>query len=142
MSNEQPILKNVQLNLIRRDGGTQMRVEVDQKAVEEYAEQMKAGAKFPPLTLFDDSKNKWLADGFHRIAAWELAEMGMTIPCEIYAGEREDAIVYGIKAEHILKTRAATALYAYAERIIGRQVFVFPNISEFGCRAVSQRYGC
>ena len=32
----------------------------------EYADAMKAGAVFPPLTVFHDGKVYWLADGFHR----------------------------------------------------------------------------
>ena len=55
---------------IRQDGGTQPRAEIWQDVVDDYAEQMTAGATFPPIVVFYDGTHYWLADGFHRLAAW------------------------------------------------------------------------
>jgi uncharacterized ParB-like nuclease family protein len=60
---------NLSRRLIRTDGGTQPRSFVDYDAVDDYAEAMGTGAKFPPITVFYDGTDYWLADGFHRIAA-------------------------------------------------------------------------
>lgn len=49
--------------------GTQSRVSVDTKTVDEYAEALQSGATLPPVTVFSDGTNYWLADGFHRLAA-------------------------------------------------------------------------
>ena len=57
------------MGFIRRDGGTQPRKILDQAAVEAYAEAMKKGAVFPPVTVFYDGEEYWLADGFHRMSA-------------------------------------------------------------------------
>lgn len=54
------------LDLIRIDGGTQSRVELNQETVAEYCEAYKAGANMPPVIVFYDGTDRWLADGFHR----------------------------------------------------------------------------
>jgi hypothetical protein len=54
---------------IRLDGGTQPRAVLDFEAIEDYAEAMGAGMKFPPVVVFYDGENYWLADGFHRVKA-------------------------------------------------------------------------
>jgi uncharacterized ParB-like nuclease family protein len=55
---------------IRDDRDLQMRVEgIFPATVEEYANEMKAGATFPPITVFEDRDGFWLGNGFHRLAA-------------------------------------------------------------------------
>ena len=44
----------VQLNKIRIDGDTQARIEINYGVVTEYAEKMRDGVQFPPVTLFFD----------------------------------------------------------------------------------------
>lgn len=69
----------IDLARLRRDGGTQPRVELDEETVREYVERMKPGQRgvvldaegleFAPLAVFDDGEHLWLADGFHRVEA-------------------------------------------------------------------------
>ena len=56
---------------IRTDLDTQIRVDWNEEAVNEYAASMERGAEFPPLLVFFDEPNNRiiLADGFHRLAA-------------------------------------------------------------------------
>jgi len=54
---------------IRIDGGTQPRAALLIDVMEDYAEQMRNGVEFPPITVFFDGKEYWLADGFHRLGA-------------------------------------------------------------------------
>ena len=54
---------------IIKDGGAQMRVEMSESIIEEYAEAMLAGDVFPPIIVFSDGTDHWLADGFHRARA-------------------------------------------------------------------------
>ena len=54
---------------IRMDGGTQPLAELQKEVMEDYAELMRAGVKFPPIVVFHDGDNYWLADGFHRMGA-------------------------------------------------------------------------
>ena len=75
----------VQLDLavIRRDGGTQPRATMDPATITAYAEALADGATFPPVTVFHDGTDYWLADGFHR--AEVFAQAGKT---KIEADER------------------------------------------------------
>lgn len=82
---------------IRMDGGTQPRAVLDFDAVEDYAEAMGAGAKFPPVAVFYDGSEYWLADGFHRVKAAYAAGFD-TIECELHQGTLEDAQWYSFSA--------------------------------------------
>jgi hypothetical protein len=62
-------MRVIELSTIRIDGGTQPREEIDQKAVDEYAESYAALVKLPPVVVYFDGANAWLADGFHRYHA-------------------------------------------------------------------------
>ena len=70
---------NIPIKSIRRDGGTQPRVAINQTTVEEYASDMKEGASFPPVLLFFDSTDYWLADGYHRVDRMESGVSGLTL---------------------------------------------------------------
>ena len=52
-----------------KDAGAQMRVEMRPETVNDYAADMLDGAILPPVILFDDGIDLWLADGFHRVEA-------------------------------------------------------------------------
>lgn len=113
----------IQVARIRTDGGTQMRAEIDEAVVREYAALMKEKHVFPPIDVYHDGKNYWLADGFHRLLAWELYHQLQKKPvekiaCHIHSGDRRDAILHaaGANARHGLrrtnadKRRAVQAL--------------------------------
>ena len=87
----------ISLASIRLDGGTQMRAELRQDRIIDYAEHLKDGATFPPVVVFDDGESQWLADGFHRHAAFKLAEME-ELPAIVHAGTKLDAIRLALKA--------------------------------------------
>jgi hypothetical protein len=76
---------------IRLDGGTQPRVKIDQAVCKDYGEQMKAGDAFPPIDIFFDGKDYWLADGFHRLQAYVMAVPGEAIECNVFKGTLQDA---------------------------------------------------
>lgn len=128
------------ISQIRTDGGTQSRAELNNAVIEEYAEAMRAGITFPPLTVFYDGAEYWLADGFHRIAAAGGAELDR-VAVEIRQGTREDAQwhSYGANQEHGLrrsnadKQRAAQAALkhpnsgALSDREISRHIGVSPS---------------
>ncbi len=59
----------IKISLIRLDGGTQPREEIDPDVIAEYRERMEEGDEFPPIILFYDGSVHWLADGFHRVYA-------------------------------------------------------------------------
>lgn len=91
---------SVSISKIRRDGGTQSRAALNEQTVAEYAEAMSdPDTVFPPVTVYFDGKDYWLADGFHRVAAWE--RLGRTdIPAEIKQGDRRRAILHSVAANN------------------------------------------
>lgn len=94
----------IELKKIRRDGGTQSRADIDKDIVAEYAERMREGVQFPPVTLFYDGKAYWLADGFHRVSAAAAAEL-TAIAADVRQGTQRDAILHsvGVNANHGLR---------------------------------------
>ena len=122
------------LDKIRIDGGTQPRAKLDQAMIDSYAEDMQRGDKFPPVIVFYDGTNYWLADGFHRFYAARKA--GVTaLSAEVRQGRQREAILYsvGVNATHGLrrtnadKHRAVMTLLedkewvAWSDREIARQ---------------------
>ena len=87
----------IEISRIKTDGGTQPRVSLNQETVAEYRDAYKAGVKLPPVTLFYDGADYWLADGFHRFFA--ARDAGLTeIYEEIQPGTQRDAILYSLSA--------------------------------------------
>ena len=85
------IVKDVKPGDIRRDGDTQPRAYFDNPTVEEYIEAIENGDTMPPLDVFYDGKNYWLADGFHRFTAITKLYPRRSIQCNVYKGNRRDA---------------------------------------------------
>ena len=77
--------------------GTQSRVQINESTVSEYAEAIKNGVQFPPVTVFFDGTNFWLADGFHRLLAHKRAGKTEILEAREVGGLR-DAILYSVSA--------------------------------------------
>ena len=83
-------MKQLNMSEMATHGDTQQRVAINMDMVEEYAENMRCGAKFPPVTVFHDGVQYWLADGFHRYHAHRAA--GITeIMAEVHEGVKQRA---------------------------------------------------
>lgn len=88
---------------IRIDGGSQMRAGLNEETVQEYAQAMLNHDRFPPCIVFYDGMEYWMADGFHRLAAFKeyIKRIGINvweIECEVRSGARRDAILYAAQA--------------------------------------------
>ncbi len=92
-----PKTKLLKLTDIRLDGNTQQRVQINDDIWQEYAESMRCGAKFPPITVFFDGASYWLADGFHRFHAQVAAEF-LDAECNVIQGTKRDAQLYSFGA--------------------------------------------
>ena len=94
----------LELSKIKIGNGTQIRVAIDQKTVTEYAEILMNGGKFPPVTVFHDGVNYYLADGYHRYFAHKNAVF-KEIEADVIEGTQRDAIKHalGANAKHGLK---------------------------------------
>lgn len=92
------------LRSIRIDGGTQSRVELNNATVEEYSEAMAEGAAFPPVVVFFDGANHWLADGFHRYFGADHAGID-SIAADVRNGTQQDAQLFSfsVNADHGLR---------------------------------------
>jgi transposase-like protein len=97
------------------DGGTQPRAVMDYDAIDDYTDSMKdEGAQFPPVVVFYDGTNYWLADGFHRCSAAFAAELD-EIECDIRQGTLEDAQWYSFSAN---KTNGLRRTNEYKQRAV------------------------
>jgi hypothetical protein len=113
----------LKLDQIRTDGGTQARAGLDEATVAEYAEtwqtlsyQQNGFDRMPPIVVYHDGEAYWLADGFHRVAAYRRFLMdgkpsasAHALNAEVKQGTRRDAVLYacGANAAHGLRRTTA-----------------------------------
>ena len=90
-------MKRLNISVIRIDGGTQVRKQLNQDKVQEYADLMRDKVEFPPITVFFDGSDYWLSSGFHRLFATK--QIGnVSIDCEIKEGTVRDAKLFAYGA--------------------------------------------
>lgn len=95
---------NLPTRMIKMDGGTQPRSQLNGEVITEYAEAMKAGVTFPDVIVFYDGSVYWLSDGFHRVNA--ARETGLeTVNADVRQGDKRDAVLFsvGANANHGLR---------------------------------------
>lgn len=80
---------------LRIDGGTQARVAIHEATVAEYADAIGSGAEFPPVIVFFDGTDYWLADGFHRYHGHRRAGAPV-IAAEIRNGTQREAVLHSL----------------------------------------------
>lgn len=89
--------ETIAIDRIRINGGTQARLDIDERTVNEYKESMMNGEVFPAIIVFHDGKDHWLADGFHRYYATRM--LGKPeIAADVRQGTLRDAILYSVGA--------------------------------------------
>ena len=94
-----PVIK-LALENILATSETQPRTSIQMNLVSDYAEDLKNGAVFPPVIVFNEgegSERYWLADGFHRLFAHRDADIG-EIECEVHPGGKLEAKIYSLGA--------------------------------------------
>lgn len=90
-------MSTLDLDKIRADERCQPRTTFDTDLVAQYAEAMANGDTFPPVKVFFDGVDHFLADGFHRYHA--AASLGLAdIAADISEGTLRDAILYSCSA--------------------------------------------
>lgn len=97
-------IKLVSIDQIRRDGGTQQRIKLNDLVVAQYCEAMKGGDKFPPVSLTFDGVDYWLTDGFHTTQAALLIGKS-EIEARVTQGTHREAILasVGVNSAHGLQ---------------------------------------
>ena len=88
------------IDLLRIDGDTQSRLGINEDTVSDYCDviaECNGEWAFPPLDVFYDGTEYFVADGFHRLLAAQRAKRG-SIPCKIHKGTARDARIFGMTA--------------------------------------------
>ena len=99
------------------DQKLQSRTEINESAVSDYAESIKAGDEFPPVLVYFDGINYYLTDGYHRYHAHKRAEK-VSLLCTIVNGTFRDAVLHatsvnskhGMRRTHADKRKAVMTL--------------------------------
>ena len=103
---EQNVPKQQTINIddIHTDGDIQPREAINEDVVAEYAARMEDGDTFPPVVVYADGSDNWLADGYHRVMA-ATRNGWITIDAEVRKGTRRDAILAAVasNAQHGLR---------------------------------------
>jgi len=101
-------IKTIKIKDIALNEETQQRVSIDLDIVSEYEESIKCGAKFPPITVFFDSAQYWIADGHHRYHAYN--NIGNDdIDADVNDGTKDDAIMFSFGANRTHGKRLTNA---------------------------------
>jgi len=126
----------LRIDQIHTDLGTQMRVMERPQTVDEYVEAMERGCQFPPITVFTDGHEFWLADGFHRLAAFRKQGLN-SIPCFLKEGTFDDAREFACCAnqDHGLPRSAAD------KRKAVEQFFTIPGRDALTNSEIARRLG-
>jgi uncharacterized ParB-like nuclease family protein len=80
--------ERVSVEMIRIDGGTQMRVALNEERVGAMESCL---TELPPVTVYYDGSNYWLVDGFHRYFAYRH-KGAKSIDCLLIKGTQAEAI--------------------------------------------------
>jgi len=91
----------IAIDLIKQSSALQPRAKMDTGIIDEYTEAMKAGADFPPVTVFQVDRDLYLVDGYHRFLAAQGAK-APKILADIRTGTMREAILFsaGVNAKH------------------------------------------
>jgi len=101
-------MERIPLATITADEDAQPRARIEAGLVSEYAEALAAGATFPPVVVFRDGADLYLADGFHRLKAAQ--KIGAEdIDCDIREGGKRDAVLFSVGANATHGMRRSSA---------------------------------
>lgn len=130
------MIESLSIDVIRTDGGTQIRGTINDQKVVEYAEAYEAGSNFPPCDAFYDGQEYWLADGFHRVRAQKKIDR-KTVSTTIHAGTKRDALLFAIGADNKLGLARSNA---DKRRAVGL-LLADPEWSKWSDRVIAEKCG-
>ena len=90
---------NIPIAKIKVDAATHPRMALDDETAEEYGRLIKDDQKLPPIIVFHDGKNYYLADGLHRLEGAKTFGQ-KNIEADVHQGSRRDAIQFAVGANH------------------------------------------
>lgn len=89
--------RQVALSSIQFDPTVQIRAEIDDEVVTDYAAAMEAGAKFPLVDIFAEGDRYHVGDGQHRLAAMKR-NGDVNCRAMVHQGDRREAIRFALGA--------------------------------------------
>ena len=101
-------MQEILVEKIRTDGGVQSRERINDEYVGELAELIKSGRRLPPAEVYNDGREIWMADGFHRLLAHTRAGK-RSIRCNVHKGTKADAVWASCGANEELGLRRTNA---------------------------------
>jgi len=126
--------KLLDMSVVRIDGDTQPRTAISPAVVQEYMEDMQAGAEFPPVTVVHDGATYWLVDGFHRFFAHRRLNR-KEILAEVVTGEWKDARWLSVAAN---KTHGLRRTNEDKAKAVTRALRLRPELSD---HAIAEHVG-
>ncbi len=132
--------QTLKLSELRIDGGTQPRVEMNEEVIADYAELIRSGITFPPVTVFFDGAAYWLADGFHRYHAHRRIGRD-TIFAEVQDGGLREALLHsvGANAKHGLRRTNADKRKAVETMLYNEYVSKDGSGNPWSSREIARR---
>ena len=135
VSGQTPARETVALDRLLTDSGTQVRAEISEFIVAEYVEALGEGARFPPVVVFRADGVDVLADGFHRVRAYQQAGRD-DIEADVYLGGPAEALWFALGANRAHGQRLTEG---DKRRAIELAYEAWPDISQ---RRIAAHVGC
>ena len=130
-----PTRENLAVEDLLTDTGTQIRSEISEYIVAEYVEALGDGARFPPVVIFRSNDGDILADGFHRVRAYQDAQRD-EIEADVYQGDQKNALWFALGANRAHGQRLSADDKRKAIEIAYK---AWPDISQ---RRIAAQVGC
>ena len=135
VSGQTPARETVALDRLMTDSGTQVRAEISEFIVAEYVEALGEGARFPPVVVFRADGADVLADGFHRVRAYQQAGRD-EIEADVYQGGPAAALWFALGANRAHGQRLNEG---DKRRAIELAYQAWPDVSQ---RRIAAHVGC
>lgn len=127
--------KHIAIDKIRLDGDTQVRAAINEATVDQYAHAIEVGDQLPPVVVFHDGSDYWLADGFHRWHAHRKLDHDV-IACQVISGSCADASWHAIGAN---RANGLQLSNADKRKAIGMALKLRPKATS---REIARMVGC
>lgn len=127
---------DLHVHQICADDNVQSRFKLSQATVLEYVHLLQEDHKFPPVVVFHDGTNFWLAEGFHRLAAHKQLERE-AIPAKVIRGGKREAMLHSISSnsKHGLQPNDLD------KRKAVEMLLADPEWSQWSDRAIAEKCG-
>ena len=134
-SAQTPTRETLALDKLVTKAGTQVRSEISEYIVAEYLDALREGARFPPVVVFRSKDGDVLADGFHRVQAYQQAGRS-EIEANVHQGGRDEALWFALGANRAHGQRLSRDEKRFAIEIAYRS---WPDVSQV---RIAAQVGC